>query len=74
MPYKYVTETQSEGFGNAPVSILAAVKRLSWAGREIVKDDTFQAFNELLAVGYFEVGKMEVCTISFIFEDTLYRT
>ncbi|KAL9119086.1 MAG: hypothetical protein Q9187_004357, partial [Circinaria calcarea] len=59
LPYKYVTETVTAGFSEAPVPILAALKRLSWAGRKIVGENTFQAFNELLAVGYFECGKMD---------------
>ena len=60
MPYKYVVEVDSKSFGGAPQPILDALQRLTWAGKRTVGDGTFREFNELLAVGYFEEGKMDV--------------
>ena len=59
MPYKYVVAVDSKGFNEAPPPIISALKRLEWAASASVH--TFKTFNELLAVGYFEDGKMGVC-------------
>ncbi|MCJ1389057.1 hypothetical protein MMC18_001911 [Xylographa bjoerkii] len=58
MPYKYVVAVDSKGFSEAPPPIIHALKGLEWAAHKSVQDKTFKAFNELLAVGYFEDGKM----------------
>ncbi|MCJ1400048.1 hypothetical protein MMC11_003251 [Xylographa trunciseda] len=58
MPYKYVVAVDSKGFNEAPAPIIDALKSLEWAARQSVHDNTFKSFNELLAVGYFEDGKM----------------
>lgn len=58
MPYKYVVAVDSKSFGEAPKAILRALHRLTWAGEQAVTDGTFQKFNELLTVGYFQEQKM----------------
>lgn len=60
MPYKYIAQQHSKSFGEAPETVLNALHRLSWAGDRTVKDHSFQKFNELLMVGYFEEQKMSV--------------
>ena len=60
MPYKYVVPTHSAPFNEAPAPILEALRRMLWAGQHAVPEGAFQAFNELLAVGYFEGMKMGV--------------
>lgn len=60
MPYKYVVAVDSKSFGEAPKAILRALHRLTWAGEQAVTDGTFQKFNELLTVGYFQEQKMGV--------------
>ena len=62
-PYNYVVAVDSKPFSAAPAPILDALQRLAWAGNKSVGDGTFQGFNELLAVGYFEEGKMNVSSI-----------
>ncbi|KAI9804405.1 MAG: hypothetical protein M1825_001304 [Sarcosagium campestre] len=58
MPYKYVVDVDSKGFDEAPRPIIRALRRMTWAGQESILDGSFQKFNELLAVGYFEEQKM----------------
>lgn len=60
MPYKYVVAVESKSFGDAPAGIIDALQRLTWAGKRTVQDGAFEEFNELLAVGYFQNGKMGV--------------
>ena len=61
-PYKYIVKLDSTPFGKAPAVVLEVLQRLTWAGKQAVLDGSFQPFNELLAVGYFEKGSMGVCT------------
>ncbi|KAI9682656.1 MAG: hypothetical protein M1829_006643 [Trizodia sp. TS-e1964] len=58
MPYKYIVDVESKSFKDAPRTILKALNRLTWAGQMAVTDGSFQKFNELLAVGYFEAQRM----------------
>ena len=60
MPYKYVVAVDSKGFNEAPAPIINAVKRLEIAAKASIRYGSFTSFNELLAVGYFEEGKMGV--------------
>ena len=60
MPYKYVVAVDSKAFSSAPTPIISALKRLNSAAKAAVCDAPFVPFNELLAVGYFEAGKMGV--------------
>ena len=60
MPYKYVVAVDSKGFNEAPPPIINALKRLELSAKASVYDGSFTSFNELLAVGYFEEGKMGV--------------
>lgn len=61
-PYKFVVTQSSRGFSEAPVVIIKALKRLTWAGEQALKDigEPFHPFNELLSIGYFED-----CSIGF---------
>ena len=59
LPYKYIVGVDCKGFSTAPKAIIAALQRLSWAGNRAVSGDC-KEFNELLAVGYFDQGKMDV--------------
>ena len=61
LPYDYDVKTDDTAFKDAPMLILDALQRLSWAGKYAVGDDC-KEFNEILAVGYFEEGKMDVST------------
>ncbi|KAJ5381780.1 uncharacterized protein N7496_004208 [Penicillium cataractarum] len=56
VPYKYVVSVESRAFSDAPVPILTALGRLSWATEKAVTGagGQYQAPNELLALGYFE--------------------
>ncbi|MCJ1383484.1 hypothetical protein MMC17_006598 [Xylographa soralifera] len=58
MPYKYIVAVDSKGFNEAPAPVISALKRLEWGAKASVRDGSFLSFNELLAVGYFEEGKM----------------
>ncbi|MCJ1286510.1 hypothetical protein MMC26_005856 [Xylographa opegraphella] len=58
MPYKYVVAVDSKAFSEAPAPIISALKQLQLAAKVSVHDGSFTSFNELLAVGYFEEGKM----------------
>ncbi|MCJ1433561.1 hypothetical protein MMC27_002924 [Xylographa pallens] len=58
MPYKYVVAVDSKAFSAAPTPIINALKRLNSAAKAAICDGSFVSFNELLAVGYFEAGKM----------------
>jgi len=60
MPYKYVIDVDSKSFKEAPRVIHCARTRLNWAGEYVVKDGSFQTFNELLTLGYFEKQKINV--------------
>lgn len=57
----------SKEFRHAPEVLIKALKRMTWAGKEVLGDlpadaqVPFVPFNELLSVGYFETGKMDVC-------------
>ncbi|KFY32355.1 hypothetical protein V493_00282 [Pseudogymnoascus sp. VKM F-4281 (FW-2241)] len=59
-PYKFVVAQSSRGFSEAPIVIIKALKRLTWAGEQTLTDagESFQPFNELLSVGYFEDGSI----------------
>ncbi|KAI9852723.1 MAG: hypothetical protein M1838_005918 [Thelocarpon superellum] len=54
MPYDYNVAVASRPFVDAPVPLLEAVQRLSWAGASSVEGEGFVPFNELLALGYVE--------------------
>ncbi|KAI9802588.1 MAG: hypothetical protein M1833_001662 [Piccolia ochrophora] len=58
MPYKYVVAVDSQGFDQAPKQIIKALHRLTWAGKEAVKEEDFRNFNELLTIGYFDEQKI----------------
>jgi hypothetical protein len=66
--YKYGVTPSTTGFSEAPVAILKALARLKWAGEEAVRRDekVFVPFNELLLIGYYEIGLMDVsCQTGF---------
>ena len=64
MPYKYVVSVNSKGFNEAPPTIMNIVNRLTWAGKKVVQDGTYQQFNELLCLGYFEKQSIGVSSIT----------
>lgn len=53
-PYKYIAAVDSKGFSEAPPVILDTLNRLTWAGRDAVRDGSFEPFNEILCVAYHE--------------------
>ncbi|KAF8858768.1 hypothetical protein BDZ45DRAFT_590705 [Acephala macrosclerotiorum] len=59
--YKYGVTPTTTGFDEAPVAIIKALKRLTWAGKYAVTGNMqqFQAFNELLLLGYLEKGHID---------------
>ena len=61
MPYNYVVgHDNSTSLADAPEGIKEAVRRMTWAAKRAVADEDFVAFNEVLAIGYFETMKMNV--------------
>lgn len=60
MPYNYVVDVDSKGFSEAPDVVMNALNRLTWAGKRVVKDGSFEDFNEELVLGYFEKQKIGV--------------
>ena len=64
MPYKYVVSVDSKPFSEAPPTIMNIVNRLTWAGKKVVNDGTYQQFNELLCLGYFENQSIGVSSIT----------
>ena len=62
LPYNYVVgHDNSTSLADAPEAITQAVRRMTWAAKRIVPDEDFVGFNELLAIGYLETMKMNVC-------------
>ena len=63
LPYDYVVshEDNSTPFHAAPTQIREVLRRVTWAAQHIVGEQDTNPFNEVLAVGYFEGGKMGVC-------------
>ncbi|KAF7909423.1 uncharacterized protein EAF01_003141 [Botrytis porri] len=56
-PYKFLVAHEANSFRDAPVPILQAMQRMTWAGQQAFsgkKDADFTPFNEVLALGYFE--------------------
>ena len=61
MPYNYIVgHDNSTHLADAPPPIKEAMRRMTWAAKRVVPDEDFVAFNELLAIGYFEDMKMKV--------------
>lgn len=56
----------STRLADAHPGIKEAVRRMTWAAKRTVADQDFKNFNEVLAIGYLETQKMNVC-ISFRF-------
>jgi hypothetical protein len=67
-PYKYGVSVASRGFDEAPVAIIKALKRLTWAGDQALGDarEPFVPFNELLSIGYMENTAIGVCVSDMI--------
>ena len=62
MPYSYVAAADSAPFSEAPLPIMEALSRLTWAGN-VIAGQHYPPRNELLAVGYMEDQKMGVSVI-----------
>ena len=66
LPYNYVVgHDNSTSLADAPEGIKEAVRRMTWASKRVVPRQDFVAFNELLAIGYLETMRMNVCTPCF---------
>ena len=64
LPYDYIVShaDNSTPFHAAPTQIREVLRRVSWAAQHVVGEQDTNPFNEVLAVGYFEGGKMGVGT------------
>ena len=61
MPYGYVVNVDQRSFRDAPPVIMRAMDRCEWAATQSDLDpQEHKPFNEVLVIGYFEAGKMEV--------------
>lgn len=65
LPYKYVVAMDSRGFSEAPPAIIDALNHLSWAGKDAIKDGSYQPFNELLCLGYREKQSIGVSLLIY---------
>ncbi|KAE8454543.1 hypothetical protein EG329_000166 [Mollisiaceae sp. DMI_Dod_QoI] len=59
--YKYGVTPTTSGFNEAPLAIIRALKRLTYAGKYTVEGskEDFDEFNELLLIGYNEKSHMD---------------
>ncbi|KAF2398106.1 hypothetical protein EJ06DRAFT_481066 [Trichodelitschia bisporula] len=57
MPYKFLAAATTKSFVDAPRAIAVARTRMNWAAGLLV-GDTFQEFNEILALAYMEKNKI----------------
>jgi hypothetical protein len=64
-PYKFGVKHLSKAFKLAPMAILKVLKRLTWAGEYSVDGEfeSFEGFNELLSIGYFEKSHISVSQV-----------
>lgn len=64
LPYDYVVShaDNSTPFHAAPTQIREVLRRVTWAAQHVIDEQDINPFNEVLAVGYFEGGKMGVGT------------
>ncbi|QSZ36984.1 hypothetical protein DSL72_009076 [Monilinia vaccinii-corymbosi] len=56
-PYKFLVAHEANSFEDAPMPIMKAMQRMTWAGQQAFsgRDDAiFTPFNEVLCLGYFE--------------------
>ncbi|KAA8567603.1 hypothetical protein EYC84_008078 [Monilinia fructicola] len=56
-PYKFLVAHEANSFEDAPVPVMKAMQRMTWAGKQAFSghdDATFTPFNEVLCLGYFE--------------------
>ncbi|KAK4695373.1 hypothetical protein P7C71_g2375, partial [Lecanoromycetidae sp. Uapishka_2] len=58
MLYKYVVSQDNTALKDAPAVIQNALGRMTWAGRHHANGADFLPYNEVLALGYFEQGKI----------------
>lgn len=60
MPYKFIANGDSKSFDEAPEPIRAARSRLNYMQRAFLNEpESYREFNELLAFGYMECGKIK---------------
>ena len=66
LPYDYIVShaDNSTPFHAAPTLIREVLRRMTWAAQHVVDEQDINPFNEVLALGYFEGGKMGVGTSS----------
>ena len=74
LPYDYIVshEDDSTPFYTAPTQIREVLRRVTWAAQHIVDEQDINPFNEVLAVGYFEGGRMGVGTSSQTKSNSLF--
>ena len=74
LPYDYIVshEDDSTPFYAAPTQIREVLRRVTWAAQHIVDEQDINPFNEVLAVGYFEGGRMGVGTSSQTESNSLF--
>ena len=66
MPYNYIVgHDNSTSLADAPEGIKEALRRMTWASKRVVPRQDFVGFNELLAIGYLETMRMNVCAPCF---------
>ena len=64
LPYNYIVgHDNSTNLADSPEAIKEAVRRMTWAAKRTVPHGEFLDFNELLAIGYLESMKMNVCAL-----------
>lgn len=50
----YVISVNFKGFSKAPSTMIDVVNRLTWVGKKVLNDGTYQQSIGLLCLGYFE--------------------
>lgn len=60
LPYNFIASPDTQAFSQAPAAIMDALNRLTWAGKDAVKDGSYRPFNELLCLGYMEDQRIKV--------------
>lgn len=65
MPYNYIVGQENTALEDAPAVIKNALGRMTWAGRHYANGADFVPYNEVLALGYFEGGKIGVSVPPF---------
>lgn len=65
MAYNYIVGQENTALEDAPAVVKNALGRMTWAGRHHANGAKFVDYNEVLALGYFEGGKIGVSVSLF---------